>query len=59
VRSMPNTEIRRRQKECRMLHEMVFGRDSKQHFTVAMKIWAIRINNALQKHSQIQEAVFT
>jgi hypothetical protein len=59
LRSIPEDEIHRRRQECNKLHMMVFGEGIDQHFTVAMKIWAVRVKNAMQKHSQIQDAVFT
>jgi len=68
LRAMPADEIRKRQKRCWELHEMIWGEqnalteeggngwvdDPAITFARALEIWAIRIRNAIESVSQMQ-----
>mmetsp|Transcript_5181 Transcript_5181/g.10573 ORF Transcript_5181/g.10573 Transcript_5181/m.10573 type:complete len:128 (+) Transcript_5181:2-385(+) len=51
VREISKDDIQRRQLNCSALLDSIFGKpiDSRQHFSVAMQVWNIRIKSALQR----------
>ncbi|CAB9522508.1 Exostosin family [Seminavis robusta] len=57
VRTIPEEEIRKRRKECKLLYDKVYGNEISQHFTVAMQVWAIRIKSALRRKFEMLDIV--
>lgn len=55
VRSIPPQEVKSRQIVCSRLTEKVFGDpvDDRESFSLAMKLWQVRIQDALQKRSHL------
>ena len=55
VRSIPPEEVKSRQVVCSRLTEKVFGDpvDDRESFSLAMKLWQVRIQDALQMRSRL------
>lgn len=62
VRNISQDEIHKRQNTCKLLYETVFGDSDNRDFallSVALRIWAVRVKNALQKQSEIFDMIYS
>ena len=59
VREIPAEEVRTRQRRCADLLDAVFGNppDNKQHFSIAMRVWNIRIKRAMKQQDEIESLI--
>ncbi|KAL7544932.1 hypothetical protein ACHAWF_008302 [Thalassiosira exigua] len=62
VREMSATDVRKRQQRCARLIDAVFGQPPdplRQMFSTAMKVWHIRVRNALKLQHELESLIPT